>query len=190
VIAGLTRTSDLVYGDGVAPLAQTDFSPGQRICQQPIVLPDGSRFERVRLFAGARGTPGPPLEVSIGSRTARLPGGYGAHTALLAPLGGGEGSLRVCVRNVGDRPATIWGSSARNGTSASAATLDGKPVDYDVSLRFERETPRSLLALVPAIGERASQFKPGVVSSGSLLALALIVLLGVPVLLVVALNRS
>ena len=183
LVAGLTRTSGLVYGDGVAPLSPIGFLPGQRVCQQGIELPDGTRFSSVRFYAGSRGTPGQPLEVRSGNRVARVAGGYGGRVPMNVPLSG-SGTVQVCFRNLGDRSATIWGST-QHGTSSSSATLDERPAVFDVSLRFER-SPRSLLALLPAIGERASQFKAGVVSPGFLLFLGVVVLVGVPALLVLA----
>lgn len=199
-VAGLTQRSTLVYTPGVTPATPVaDLQPGQETCQRPLSLPDGARFERVRLYAGTPTAPGPRLEVTVRPvdparpplGRGRIAGGYRGRAPLTAAVGEirSAAPLAICVRNRGPARAAVWGSVAY-ASGPTEATLDGKPVVYDLAVRLERDRPRSLLALLGAIGERASLFKPRWCTPAVLGLLGLLALAGVPALIAVALRDA
>ena len=71
----------------------------------------------------------------------------------------------------------------------SRATVDGRPVEFDVALELRRE-PRSLIALLPKMAERAGLFRAGWVTPLTYLALVAALLVGAPVLLARGLGRA
>ncbi len=202
VAAGFATRSRLVYTPGVTPLAPAvTLEPRDQACILPVSPPDGSAFEQVRVFAGERGRPGPALEATVttfeGRRElgrGRVQGGYvaGERAApLVIPVGRVEPdeAVRVCVRDVGDEPAQLWGATTI--ASKSDTSLNGGPQQgNDIAVRLERRDERSLFAWLPAVAERASLFKARILSPGLLLAVALVLLVGGPLLLVRALRGA
>jgi hypothetical protein len=202
VVAGFATGSALVYTPGVTPFSPVvTLQPGQRACMRPISTPDGATFERVRVFAGRDGIPGPPLEASVATvkggdelGRGRLAGGYrgaGKPAPVAIPVGRVHPTepIEVCVRDAGSAPVALWGAPTI--ASKSDTVLGGgPPLGSDISVRLERAHERSLIAGLPDEAERASVFKAGVLSPPVWLVFALVVLLGVPALLVLALRRA
>jgi len=198
---GLTRGSGLVYSLGATPSAPlVPIPPGSVACQKPIGVPDGAAFDRVAATLGTYFKPGPEVRVEVrdfstGRRLAggRLPGGYPdiaqapqhvievGRVATLAPI-------EVCLRNAGSRPVAVYGQPAI-ASPRTYATLDGKKLQFDMAITLNREK-RSLIALLPTMAQRASLFRAGWVGPFTYLALALLVLIAVPVLLTRGLARA
>lgn len=196
----LTHGSALVYTLGIQPqLAVANLRPGDIACQAPIRLPRGTTFERVGLNAAG----GRDLEVTVrdpeSGRTfrrgvaapARPPAVAGPPpvvTAAVAPLRT-EGPLTVCAQNRGSAPTALWGTvdTASGDTSAS---LNGRSLGQDLSVRFERAHEQSLLVLAPKLAERASLFRARWLSPLAYAALAALLLVAVPALLCVALRAA
>lgn len=200
--AGFAAGSALVYTPGVTPFSPVvTLQAGQQVCMRPISPPDGATFERVRVFAGVDGMPGPPLEATVAPANGggelgrgRVAGGYrgaGKPASVAIPVGRVHPTspMRVCVRDAGSTPAALWGAPTI--ASKSDTVLDGgPPLGSDISVRLERAGKRSLIAGLPDEAERASLFKARILSPGLWLVGALVVLLGIPALLVQALRRA
>jgi hypothetical protein len=199
---GLTQRSSLAYTPGVTPFAPVaELRPKQRACVAPITPPEDVTFDRVRVFAGTDGRPGPPLEVTVAPEAnepdlarGRSAGGYRSAGPAPAPATVEVGRVRpdgaivVCVRNAGSRKLALFGAGGI--ASGPTTTVEGVPSPGDISVRLEDSRSRSLVALLPAMAERASRFKPGWAAPGVLGLLGALVLLGVPALLALALRRA
>jgi hypothetical protein len=101
-----------------------------------------------------------------------------------------EGSqVSVCIANRGIRRVALYGG----GDAAhvpSTASINEKPVNADVTMRFLYDRPRSLLRLAPEMMQRATLFAPGWMSGGTLWALLGLVAFAVPGLLTYAVARA
>jgi hypothetical protein len=189
----LAFTLGVPSNGAVAPL-----KAGQTVCQAPIEVPDdAAAFDRVVAHLGTYGRPGPAVELSVQTsdrRTiarGRIAGGYGDNSRPPIELGRvtDRGPLRVCLRNAGRGPVGVYGA-ADAAARASTAMLDGQPIRADLDLVFERDHARSVASLVPAILSRASLFRASWLGSWAYVLLGLVVLLGVPALLAIALRDA
>ncbi|MDQ3936740.1 MAG: hypothetical protein M3340_19140, partial [Actinomycetota bacterium] len=99
------------------------------------------------------------------------------------------GAVDVCIRNAGTRRVALYGAPDRD-IPGTVGELGGRPLDADLRLRFLRTEPRSALALVPDVLERATLFRPGIVGTLTLWILLAATLAGVPLLLALALLRA
>lgn len=200
VVLGLTNKSDLVYAPGVAPTAPVaPVNAGQTLCQGPIHVPNGDRFDRVVFTVGTYFQAGPPLRVTVDDKAGRtlaegkLAAGYPdiadapTHTVRFDPVETDE-PVRVCIENAGDRKMALYGQ-AGIASPRTSATLDGQPIAPDIALTLRRE-PRSLIALLPTMAERAALFRAGWVSPVVYLVLALLLLIGAPLLLARGIGRA
>lgn len=194
---GLTQNSSRVYTLGVKPaLPAATVKPGDRVCQGPVRLPSGVAFERVGFIPATFGEPGPELRVDVLDGSRRLGSGTlvaGYHdvtpslTEQLVSVGRIESPapLTLCVTNEGEAPVAPMGQVGVASPSTSG-TLNGKPIPTDVT--FDLHGPdRSLLAHLPKIADRASVFRAGWVTPGVYLVLAVLVLIGGPLLVARAL---
>jgi hypothetical protein len=187
----------LAFTLGVPPTqVGAELRPGQTACQAPVVVP--SAFSRVRFQVGTYRRRGEPLEVvvrSLRSGTAvgqgRLRGGYPDVSKPAVGVGrvAPEEEVEVCIRNTGNSKAALYGgvTAAAPGTDARVA---GAETGTDLTLLFERAEPRSMLATVPDVFRRASVFRPGWAGSWTFWVLALLLGVGVPALLALALARA
>jgi hypothetical protein len=193
-ILGASRSSGLVYSPGVIPAGPiAAVAPGQRACQAPLQIPDDTSFDRVALTATSAGTTFGVAVLDDGTgrrlgsgvlRDVRAPVERVVQTGRVAS----PRPLRVCVTNRGDAAATIHGQPGI-ASPRSSATVDGKPIQFDLALELRTE-PESLLSLLPTLAERASLFRAGWVTPGVYLVLALALLIGAPLLLMRALARA
>jgi hypothetical protein len=202
VALGLTRESSLAYTLGVQPQVALPFPADMVACQGPIPVPRGDRFDRVVFYARDRGEPPASLEVSVreadggrvlGRTTVRAAGRAGVGTpppALTAAVGGvtAREPLQVCFENRGRRQIELWGSSDL-ASGPTTGTINGSPAAADIALVLERDEA-SILSLLPEMAERASLFRARWLSPAAYTVLGLLVLVGVPVLLVLALRAA
>lgn len=195
LLTALTRTSALVYSPGVvAGGPAVTLATGRTVCQGPLTPPSGTRFDRVVLFPAAPGGAGSVAVRAVGGRGL----GAGRFAGAAEDVEPSEGStvaigsvrstapIEVCLRATGPQPLTLLGTGA-GASPTSGARVDGRPITNDVALRLEGED-RSLLALAPAMAQRAARFRP----AGAWLygVLAVLVLVAVPVLLLRALREA
>jgi hypothetical protein len=185
VVMFALRDTELVYTLGVPDTGvAVTVPPGQEACQEPIPLPDGDRFDRVRMRI--EGGAGILLVRELPSRRvlARGPiadtnGEQRIRVGEVAP----RGAISVCVRAATGR-LHVHGSAGLANRN-SGVGFRGRPIDVDMLVAFEGR-PRSLLSLVPAMGERAALWRPGFVGEWTYAVLGLLVLLGVPLALAFA----
>jgi hypothetical protein len=186
----------LAFTTGVVPsIPAAELRSGETVCQSPISVPQG--FDRVSVQAGAPGSLGQPLEVSVRSAEGRrlgrgrVPGGYfgpSEQATTVGEIAAGQ-KISVCMRNAGARKVALYGN-AGSAALPSAAVQKGRALDTDITLVFLDREPQSMLSLVPEVFERASLFRPGWVGPWLFWALSAAALLGVPLLLARALTHS
>lgn len=175
---------------GVLPGAPVvRLGPDQEICQLPIDVPE--QFQAVRLQLGTYFRPGSPYLLEVRGANdetliarQRVSGGYrdNAVQTIALPSSVREGSeVAVCIHNLGTRAIAPYGNSGVS-NRGSAAYLNGRVVEGDMTLVFLRADEASILTLVPSIVERASLFH-GAWTSPSAYWLLVAALLVAPALL-------
>jgi len=202
VVVGLTQRSSLVYTLGVVPQGPVaKLAGGDRACQGPIDLPRGASVERIGIYPAAARGEQPPLRITV--RPAA--GGRDLAAGTLAP-GYGDGSppplrraaigrlrsappVTVCVTNRGSTPVALWGTGGI-ATASSTLSIDDKPINLDIGVTFERAGRRSLIAWLPDVAERASVFHPAWMSPALWAMIGVLVVLGAPALLLVAVRQA
>lgn len=198
LIVGATTSRTFAFTLGTPSFgAVATLQPGQEVCQLPV--PVGAAFDEVELHVGTFGRPrGSELEVSIreqpgGAVLARgtLPAGYADNSRPTVDVGDvdDDGSVAICVRNTGSRRAALYGGPDVTARTSSAE-LDGRPLGADLNLVFRTSSPRSGLALLPDMLERASLFRGGWIGPWLYWLLLAGVLLAVPALIVRALTLT
>lgn len=170
--------------------------PGERACQR--ALEAGASFDSVELLLGTGTFPGPPLELTVHQAvagrvvaTGRLPAGardnQGAIVQLDRTVPEGT-SMDVCVRNTGGREVAFYGGPSY--LSPGHSFVGNRPGSGDMRIVFLRTEPRSALAQVPDMFERATRFRPDVVGAWTFWVLLVLVAIGIPALLAVALRAA
>lgn len=207
-LTGAVRTFVLVLGAGFVLLvvigladrrgfrlrvpsdSQVLVRPGQERCSS-IIRPPGAGADRVRFWARASGAgPTPPIVVFVRrSRTAQtladgtaVVGPPGPRTVRLRGSVAGSRKVVACFLDVGAVPAVLLpppGTPMRVTVERSDALADYA----DIGLELNRRDNRPLLALLPAVFERASLFRPGWVGAWTYWLLLVALVIAVPVLL-------
>jgi hypothetical protein len=167
-LTAVTDERDLAFTLGVNPAQiAAPLNAGQEVCQGPIDVPE--RFERVQMKVGTFGRPGQPLDVAVrefpGGRTlaaGALRGGYADNSTPAVALRSVPDGTRVvvCVRNAGRRQVALYGGAGA-AARTSTARIGTRNLRTDLTLVFKRDEDRSVMALLPAMFERASLFHPG-----------------------------
>jgi hypothetical protein len=67
-------------------------------------------------------------------------------------------SISFCLRNTGRRSLEVYGNGGK-ANPGSVAYLRGKPIDYDLDLRFLRPDDTSLLGSTGDVVSRAALFR-------------------------------
>jgi hypothetical protein len=183
------RDTALVYTLGVPDTGVAVKVPrGQEACQEPIQLPEGTTFDRVRMKVEGgvgqlvvRGLPG--RSVLARGRIADAVGEQRVRVGDVSP----RGPVAVCLQGVTGR-LRVHGAAGLANRSTGVA-LGGQPVDVDMLVAMERRS-RSLLSLVPDMAERAALWRPPFVGRWTYALLGLLLLLGVPAALALAVRSS
>jgi len=203
VAVALSRQSSLVYSLSVTPSLQAaGLSDGTRACQGPVRAPSGKAFDRVGFVVTPM--PGPRLPIRVEVREAdggrviasgQLNGSYralanGRPREQVVDVGRVEtdAPLELCLIGDGDGGAAVLGQ-AGVASPTTSATLDGKPLASDLTFNL-RTGDKSLAAWLPDIAERAAKFRAGWVTPAVYWVLALLILVGAPVLLARGLARA
>lgn len=170
------------------------LEPGEQACENLVALsPDtrqvtvlSARFEgkgpRLQVVASAPGYRG------IGEIAAGYDGLQSLPAAIPAPPRNAIG--RVCVRNTGDSPAQLQGTTEGRIQNRSATSVDGKEIEAKLSLLLSEGVNRSIADRPGDILEHLSAFKPPIIGSVSLVILGLLVLLLVPAGMLYAIWRG
>jgi hypothetical protein len=202
----------LQQGLGVFVLQnQVTLNSGHEGCQGPIGLTD--RTARVEFNPGTpHAERGPAVMTLIrDARTSqvlargKLAAGFDPRvpqTVSFAPAMPANAVVDVCFRNLGPGQVLLFGDTAF-GTSrvgflgvhptivTSSASLDGQDLpNHDIAMVFPRPKPKSVLALVPEMFQRAALFRPHWLGAWTYWLLAALVLLATPLLLARAASRA
>jgi hypothetical protein len=195
-VVGAGDRRGLVSGVPVAPVAiSAVVMPGQESCQQPISVAEA--FGQVGFHVGTAKLPGPELVVTVRDadgtplRSGRLEGGYPDNSAPVVLVGEvrPRRGLAVCIKNVGDSTLALLGS-AGDLVPSTRVYLEGRPGNTELTMSFYTADRPSALGEVPRILERAALFRPGWVGAWTFWGLAVVLVVGVPLLLVGALRSS
>ena len=163
----------------------------------PLVVALGERDEVAFRFAS--GHPGAPLRLEPGHAVCqraidvpvdfagvRVPGHGADVRAVISGDRDAGGRVGVCLRS--SRPVRLVAVPATVAPE-SRAELDGDPAYVDVRLDFVRRDPATLGARLGEIRDRVTLFKPWWVAPVTVVALALTILVGVPLLIAAAVAR-
>lgn len=159
----------------VVPLV---LEPGQALCVAGVVVPPDAQLARVRATA-AGGTLRLRAFSGGGWRSeATVPVRPTTDVPLTAPRT--TQTAEVCLDNAGARPFTLASTEEPRTASRTVTRRDAEMLEEDVTLLLLEREPASLASRLGTLAERASAFKPGLVSPGLLLALGALLLLGLP----------
>ena len=169
------------------------LAPGASVCQTPIDVQEDS--DAVSVPVGTSGRPGAPLTISVTGLRGRLlaqgrvRAGYpdgSVQTARFSRIRSG-GTVSLCLRNDGREPVYPLGEDV---VLDSGTVQAGRKSTMDISLTFLRPHRRSVLDLVPSMFRHAAVFRFGWVGAWTYWVLAVLAVLGVPILCAYALSRA
>ena len=201
-VVGATDERELAFTTNVrAVRTVVDVVPGSQACQTG--LESAAEFDVVELLPGTGELPGPPLLVTAREAftyrelaTGRLPAGardnQGVRVRLERPVPEGE-LFDLCVRNDGDRPVAFYGGPTRESPGHSVVgepSAEVHPGKGDMKIVFLRSEPRSALAQLPDMFDRATRFRPDIVGEWTFWLLLVAVAAGIPALLAFALRAT
>ncbi len=183
----------------VASRVVATLDPGRRLCQRPLDL--DRRAPRLGVALDNGGLPGPALDITvtdladgrvldrepIAAGWALAPGAYYGFQ-LRRPLPGNR-TVAVCARNVGDRPVGLVGKASITDSAIYAGTRSLRR-DWAVYFPLAPDERRSYVRMLPDIFRRAAVLRPGVVSAATYAVLAILLLVGGPLLLWRAVTRA
>jgi hypothetical protein len=170
--------------------------PGAEACQRGLEAVE--EFDMVEARVATGELAGPPLRATVrdldDSRvlaTGAVPAGTRDNRDVAMRLDRkvpSGGLIEVCLRNLGRRGVGFYGgpTDESQGHSAVGRRLGGG----DMRVVFLRSEPRSALAQVPDMFERATRFRPDVVGEWTFWLLLVAVAGGIPALLAVALRSA
>jgi hypothetical protein len=201
----LTSERQQAFTLGVVRSTTIPIAHGQAVCQAPISVPPDAAFDAVTVGATTRARRGAQLELTVRAADAGRPTRVGAvlaRGALVSGVTGGNAlrtvrvghvdanrTVAVCVTNRSRRPALLYGNGDA-AARASRAYAGGRPTGSDLALEFQRDEPRTLAGLLPAMFDRAALFRAEWVGAWTYWVLALLCVFAVPLLLVRALRSA
>lgn len=175
-----------LYGTALVPL-----EPGARACIRDATVDEHSELAQIKV--GTRGRAAVPLSVTMTARgfrrELRRPADYRDNEVLALPLRPPAEPLAaiVCVRNEGARAVDLYGAADRSHTR-SQTYVEGRLVPANFELSFRERAPASFLDRAGTIAERVATWRPG--GGWVPLVVAVLVLIGVPVGLTVAIAAA
>jgi hypothetical protein len=203
VAVAATSEREQAFTLGVSRSVALQLAPGRTACQAPISVPPDAGFDAVTLGARSAGRQPVRLDVTVHAVDAAAPARLGAvlarggvdvgagvstRTATTGPVRANR-TTAVCVSNRDRRPAFVYGNADAAARTSSAYTR-GKRTGYDLALEFQRAEPRNVAGLLPAMFDRAALFRAQWVGAWMYWVLALLCVIGVPLLLVRALRSA
>lgn len=197
LVPWLTRERSIVSSTPtnlpLSAIAEVRLRHGARVCVSGFGLDATAEGLQLIVNNPAESATTPPLHVDVrasGYRSsARLAGGYPSHSPVVIPLTPPPGDVdaaRVCVRNLG-RASALVGTATPRELANVRVRLDGRTIVTQPSLTFVQRRSASVVERLPEIFERVSAFRPFPAAPLLLYPLALLVLIGVPLAIVVAL---
>lgn len=175
--------------------APVELLLGSQVCTAPLDLDRDT--DVVRLTAG-RYDSGTPARLRV---EVTAPGGYRAERKFEEYADGQPLSLplpdpprpvtgRLCVENEGPSAGLLAGTREGRSRGRLATTVAGAPSDTELVVTLLERRPASLASRAGEVADHAAALKPGWVGRGLLWALAGLVAVGCPLLLLVALRRA
>ncbi len=175
------------------------LTPNEELCQRPLDIDHAARIVGVAIYNGPN--PGPPVRIRVSDAdtgrplaSATVPAGWtldpGSYFGLTMPRAlPADHGLEVCARNDGKRTIELYGKE-----SLSASNLyrgdDNIGGDWAIYFPLEPGTGRNYLEMIPDFLRRASVLRPGFVGPATYVVLALLLLVGGPLLLWRAISRA
>jgi hypothetical protein len=176
-----------------ASLAPIAIKGGQGVCADQIPWGPDARFVQFTLTGAKR--PASPLRVVAtgpGYRaTAQLPAGTAGdvlQTVAITPAHATIANGTLCLVNEGRHQVKVYGINQGRGSSPSTTTMDGKPVDQELSVTLLTHPSQSLGARLATIASHIAAFRP--LTGWEVFLVGLLAVLGVPVAVGVALSRA
>lgn len=180
-----------------SPLVSTPVipvKPGNSVCIDSAVVTPRSEVATFRI--GTRRRPGVDLSTSLRgpgyeSRD-RIPGrAWKDNDLLQVDLRRPERPVEAtfCVRNDGRRTVDFYGADDRSKTMA-ITRVAGRRVVPNLQLAFIEREPATLGRRVGDIAEELSTFRPGVVTPATVWIVAILTVVGLPLLLILAMWRA
>lgn len=169
------------------------LDPRRPVCFDHAVAERHSELVRFRVSAPS--APAPQLTVTVKGP------GYNAEAVIPAGLLDGQTAqapipapptdvpVRVCIRNDGTTPTALFASNDRT-RSRSVAVIGGKSTGQSVWFGFYEPRWRAISERVPLTIDRMTIFRPAYVTSGLLWIIAVLFLVGIPIVVVWALVRA
>jgi hypothetical protein len=154
---------------------------GQQLCEPGELVPGDTGA--VRLSASSGATPGPRLDVAIGTGARTIAAGHlaagwrtGTVTIPLSRIGATQQNASVCLVNRGTAPVSFGGSVP---DANFYVVLGGKPLSGRMRIEYMRPGSESWLALLPTLVHRFSLAKGDLVRHWAAPAALLLVLLAI-----------
>jgi hypothetical protein len=196
-VVGAADERSLAFTTNVRPMQPVvTAQPGEEACQ--VGVEAVADFDTLELLPGTGRAAGPPLVATVRTlpelrvlATGRLPAGARDNRSARLRLDRAverDGLIEVCLRNAGRREVAFYGGPTIESQGHSAA--GGRLGTGDMRIVFLRGEPRSALAQVPDMFERATRFRPDVVGEWTFWVLLVLVAGGIPALLAAALRWS
>ena len=196
-LVGASDDRELAFTPNVRPVhVVVAVPPGAEACQRGLEAVAGFDVVQVRPASGELA--GPPLRATVRDveqgavlATGFLTGGSSDNRDVAVPLDRKVrrgGIIEVCVRNLGSREIGFYGGPTDESQGHSA--VGSRLGSGDMRVVFLRSEPRSALAQVPDMFERATRFRPDVVGEWTFWLLLVGVVAGIPALLALGLRSA
>jgi hypothetical protein len=190
-----TRIASVGAPSPVAETIPIRARPGQVVCATRALLSPDTQVVEVVVDQGSR--PMPPLEVwadapGYRSPPARVPAGepgrHGVTTQITPPDRDMLG--RVCLRNAGRAPVTFVGTREFRTITRLITTVDGTPIEPDLTLTLYSATPVSVAGELSHIVDRMTISRGFLGAEWLVWTLLVLVAVGVPAATLAALYRA
>jgi hypothetical protein len=169
------------------------LAPGKPVCFTDAVAERHSEVIRFRVSSPAG--PAPAMRVAITgpgyAAKVDIPAGLqDTQTAqAFIPAPGRDVPVRVCIADEGDLPIALFSSNDRT-RSRSIASIGGTSTGQSVWFGFFEPSARAITERIPDTIERMTVFRPHWVKVWLLWALAILLLVGTPIVVIWAYVRS
>ncbi len=180
--------------DPVSAVTLVPLRGGQEACFDEAVIDPRSEVAQFRV--GTYGRPSQPLELTISGDGYRAAATVAAadyddnelqEIPLTPPREATE--VSICIANAGSARVALYGTADRAKTR-SQTKVDGRRSPANPLLRFVEAKPATLTDRLGTIADRVEVFRPPFIAAWMLWTLLALVVVGVPVAIVVALQRA
>jgi hypothetical protein len=189
-----TYATPTVQPTDPATLAPIAVKGGKSVCADQIPWGPDARYVQLTLTGGSKWPASPLRIVASGPgyrATARLPEGTAGdvlQTVAITPARKEIPNGKLCVFNEGRHQVKLYGINPGRGSSPSTTTVDGKPIEPELSITLLTDPSRSLTARLGTIASHIAAFRP--LTGWQVFLLGLLAVFGVPVAVGVALARA